>query len=63
MQADQGQEKGIRRVILMQGQERLGPPDESVKAVLRGITDLDRLKRILRQTPKASNWQEILDTP
>src|SRR6202043_2332548 len=26
---DQGQEKGIRRVILKQGEARLGPPDES----------------------------------
>jgi hypothetical protein len=60
---DEGQEKGIREIILLQGEDRLGPPDQSVKAGLNHITDLNRLKRIARQTPKAASWQEILDTP
>jgi hypothetical protein len=60
---DEGQEKGIREIILVQGEDRFGPPDESVKANLNNITDLNRLKRIARQTPKAASWQEILDTP
>ena len=60
---DEGQEKGIRRVILIQGQDRLGSPDESVKAGLNSITDLDRLERMAHRTPKAASWQEILDTP
>jgi hypothetical protein len=60
---DQGQEKGVREIILILGEDRFGPPDESVKASLNNITDLSRLKRMARQTPKAANWQEILDTP
>jgi hypothetical protein len=60
---DEGQEKGIRKVILVQGEDRFGPPGEAVKAALDNITDLDRLIRIARQTPKAGSWQEILDTP
>ena len=60
---DEGQEKGIREMILVQGADRFGPPAEAVKASLSNVTDLDRLKRIARQTPKAASWQEILDTP
>jgi hypothetical protein len=60
---DQGQEKAIRGIILLQGEDQFGPPDATVKAELQNITDLDRLKRIVRRTPKAASWQEILDTP
>jgi hypothetical protein len=60
---DEGQEKALREMILVQGEDRFGPPDESLKARLSSVSDLDHLKRIARQTPKAGSWQEILDTP
>ena len=60
---DEGKEKGLREAILIQGEDRFGPPDASVKAALSNITDLDRLKRLIRQAPKAASWQDILDTP
>jgi len=60
---DEGRERGIRDLILIQGTDRFGPPDEAVKARLGTITDVDRLMRMGRQTLKASSWQEILDTP
>jgi hypothetical protein len=60
---DEGEERGLRAVIMVQGEDRFGPPDESVKASLNNITDLSRLKRMARQTPKAVGWQEILATP
>jgi hypothetical protein len=60
---EEGGEKAIREVILGLGEDRVGPPDESVKTSLNGITDLNRLKRMARQAPKAASWQEILDTP
>jgi hypothetical protein len=60
---EEGEMKGARWVILTQGEDRLGSPDESVKAALQNITDLDRLMRMARRTPKAASWQEILDTP
>ena len=43
---DEGRAKGIRGAILLLGEDRLGPPDASVKAGLQNITDLDRPKRI-----------------
>jgi hypothetical protein len=60
---DEGEVKAGRRIILVLGQDRFGPPNESVKAELNSITDLERLTRMARQAPKAASWQEILETP
>jgi hypothetical protein len=60
---DQGEEKRARKDILIFGEATLGPADESVKTRLESITDLERLDRMVRRTPKAASWQEILDTP
>jgi hypothetical protein len=59
---DEGQEKYAKKAIRIVGQQRLGPPDESVRAQLDAITDLDRLDRMLRSAVTAGRWQEILDT-
>ena len=60
---DEGQEKATREDIQVIGEERFGPPDETVKSQLQMVTDLGRLKRMVRRAVKAANWQEILDTP
>ncbi len=60
---EQGQEKQVKTDILLFGEERLGPPGESVKAQLNSVTDLERLGRMVRRAAKAATWQEILDTP
>jgi hypothetical protein len=60
---DEGREKGAREDILLVGEERIGPPDESVKAKLQEVADLGRLKRMVRRAARAASWQEILDTP
>ncbi len=38
-------------------------PEESLKAELSRITDLARLKRMVRRAVTAMSWREILDTP
>ena len=60
---DEGQEKATRNDILAFGEERSGPPEESLVAQFNLVTDLDRLKRMIRRAAKAASWQEILDTP
>jgi hypothetical protein len=60
---DEGQEKATREDIVAVGEERLGTPDESIRAQLSNITDLARLKRMVRRAVKAASWQEILETP
>ena len=60
---DEGREEATREDILVVGEERFGPPEEAVRSKLANITDLERLKRMLRRSVKAANWQEILETP
>jgi hypothetical protein len=60
---DEGQEKFAREAILVVGEERLGPCDEAARAQLASITDLARLKRMVRRAVKGASWQEILQTP
>ena len=60
---DEGQEKATRESILVIAEERFGPMEESMRVQLANITDLARLKRMLRRAVKAANWQEILDMP
>jgi hypothetical protein len=60
---DEAQEKCARDAILIFGEVRFGPPTESLRAQLGAVTDLPRLKRMIRSAAKAADWQEILDTP
>jgi hypothetical protein len=60
---EEGEEKHARKAILLFGEKKLGPPDESIKTRLASITDLERLDRMMLQAPTAASWQEILDTP
>jgi len=60
---EEGEEKATRDSVLAVGEERLGTPDESIKTQLSNITDLARLKRMVRRAAKAADWQDILDTP
>lgn len=63
MIVDEGMEKQAKKSILLFGEERLGPPDGSVKAELENVSDLERLDRMIRRAAKATNWREIIDTP
>lgn len=60
---DEGQEKCARELVLSVGEVRLGSVSEAGKAQLAAVTDLARLKRMVRCAAVAANWQEILDTP
>jgi hypothetical protein len=60
---DEGQEKATRENILEFCEARLGPADESIRTQLSNVTDLARLKRMVRRAAIAGSWQEILDTP
>ena len=60
---DQREVKRARKDILLVGEKRLGPSDESVKRRLDSITDLESLERMILQAVTAASWQEIVDTP
>ena len=63
MIVDEGRIDHAKKAVLIVGEKRLGPPGESVKTSLDGITDLERLDRMLSEAVIASTWDEILDTP
>jgi hypothetical protein len=60
---EEGQEKARREDILEFGEQRLGPCDEAVRSTLAAVTDLGRLKRMVRRAATAGSWQEIIETP
>lgn len=62
MIVDEGMEKQAKKSILLFGEERLGPADESIQSELKNVSDLERLDRMIRRAAKAANWREILDT-
>ncbi|HQU43475.1 MAG TPA: hypothetical protein PK867_11735 [Pirellulales bacterium] len=63
MIVDEGKEKQAKKAILMFGEERFGPADETIESDLDRVTDLDRLDRMIRRAAEATTWREILDTP
>jgi hypothetical protein len=60
---DEGQEEHAKKVILRLGGKRFGPPEEQTRITVQGITDLDRLERIIDRVLEASDWQDLLGTP
>ncbi len=54
-----------RRLLLLQGEIRFGPPDETTRDAIEAIGDLDRLERIGRRVVDTSvnDWESLLGTP
>jgi len=60
---EEGAIKTSHRVLLRQGQMRLGTPNEETVAALKEIKDLDRLDRLVDAVLTVTSWQELLATP
>ncbi len=60
---EEGELMQAKKDILIVGEEFVGPASESVKIQLEGITDLERLDRMVLRALKGASWQEILNTP
>lgn len=60
---EEGEDKATRKHILMFGEDRLGSAPKEIRTRLTGITDRDRLERILRRSLTAASWQQLLETP
>src|SRR5262249_20538157 len=55
-----GRAEGERRLLLLQGESKFGPPDAAIRAALEMITDLARLEELGVRLMSASSWQELL---
>jgi hypothetical protein len=60
---DEGREAALKELVLELGEDMLGPAPEAITTRLHGITDLNRLKRMIKHLQQSTNWQELLDTP
>ena len=56
----QGRAEGERRMLLLFGESRLGPPDDATRATLDAIADVDVLERLARRLMTVSSWTELL---
>ena len=61
---DEGRAEGaaneLRKVLLLLGDQRFGPPDASARATSEDTHDLPRLQRWTERLLKASGWEELL---
>jgi hypothetical protein len=58
-----GRAEEARKILLIQGRKRLGPPDESVQGRIAAIGDLDRLNHLLERLLDVASWNELLSSP
>jgi predicted transposase YdaD len=55
-----GRAQEARRLILLFGEARLGPPDAAVRARLDALTDADRLDQLAERLLSVTSWPELL---
>jgi hypothetical protein len=59
---DEGRAEEARKLVLRLGRRTLGASGKTVSNALQGITDLDRLERMVERAHNASSWDDLLET-
>jgi hypothetical protein len=57
---NRGEVREAQAVVLRFGGKRFGPAPEAVQAVIRGIGDLEVLRRLADRVFEVSGWDELL---
>jgi hypothetical protein len=52
-----------RRLLLLLGAARFGPPDERVRAAIEGMNSIERLEPLTIRVLDAAGWDELLAAP
>ena len=60
---NEGSAAEARRLLLLQGTERFGDPDESTRLALERINSVELLERLSIRLLKVSSWEELLALP
>ncbi len=60
---EEGRAEGERRLLLMQGETKFGPPDAAARAAIERIADVKRLEELGVRLMSAGSWQELLGPP
>jgi hypothetical protein len=58
--AERGAIEELRKVLLLQGRKRFGPPTPATKAAVESITDLERLESMSERLLDVNSWAELL---
>ena len=56
-----GRVEGERRLLLLFGESRLGPPNDVTRSKLEATTDADAIERLAQRLLTVSTWAELLD--
>jgi len=59
----EGRAEEARRVLLLQGEAKFGPPDAARRGVIENLSDLARLEDLAIRLIHASSWDELLAPP
>jgi predicted transposase YdaD len=57
---EEGRLEGERRLLLVQGESKFGPPDATTRAAIEGIDNIGRLEELGVRLMSAGSWQELL---
>lgn len=60
---EEGRTEGERRLLLLQGEAKFGPPNAVARAAIESIDDLGRLDELGVRLISAGSWQELLALP
>jgi hypothetical protein len=52
-----------KKILMLQGRKRFGPPNARTNAALERIKGLDRLERLTERLSDVSSWEELLAAP
>ena len=63
MLLDRGRIDEARRLLLLQGEIRFGPPDGPVRTAIDSLGDLEQLERLSRRLLATTSWSELLAAP
>lgn len=58
-----GRAEEARRLLLLQGESRFGPPDAATREAIESMGDLAQLEELGLRLISAGSWQELLQTP
>jgi predicted transposase YdaD len=59
----QGRVEEARKMVLLMGEARFGPPTPRTLAVIEAIDELTKLEQLPVRLVQASSWEELLDLP
>jgi predicted transposase YdaD len=53
----------LKKMVLLQGESRFGPPNAQARAALEGIQDVEQLEALSLRLLQATDWQDLLPPP